>query len=101
MNKLKYSLTFLILLGIILAQNSSITLEGGTNTATSAHFTITTDGYFCPDKYIIETNATLDIWDPSAICSATIISGCFSGSIIYNTVTGKFNFCEDGIWVEK
>ena len=26
---------------------------------------------------------------------------CISGSIIYNTETGKFNFCEDGIWVEK
>lgn len=26
---------------------------------------------------------------------------CTSGSIIYNTATGKFNFCEDGHWVEK
>jgi len=24
-----------------------------------------------------------------------------NGAIIYNTVTGKFNFCEDGLWVEK
>ena len=24
-----------------------------------------------------------------------------NGSIIYNTATGKFNFCEDGVWVEK
>lgn len=26
---------------------------------------------------------------------------CINGSIIYNTQTGKFNFCENGIWVEK
>lgn len=26
---------------------------------------------------------------------------CINGSIIYNTETGKFNFCEDGVWVEK
>ena len=26
---------------------------------------------------------------------------CISGSIIYNTETNKFNFCEDGAWVEK
>lgn len=24
-----------------------------------------------------------------------------NGAIIYNTETGKFNFCEDGYWVEK
>lgn len=24
-----------------------------------------------------------------------------NGAIIYNTETGKFNFCEDGVWVEK
>lgn len=33
-----------------------------------------------------------------------IVSGnseCIDGSIIYNTETGKFNFCEDGVWVEK
>ncbi|MFC1528152.1 sialate O-acetylesterase [Candidatus Neomarinimicrobiota bacterium] len=26
---------------------------------------------------------------------------CINGSIVYNTSTGKFNFCENGIWVEK
>lgn len=33
-----------------------------------------------------------------------IVSGnneCNDGSIIYNTETEKFNFCEDGVWVEK
>ena len=30
-----------------------------------------------------------------------VINSCTSGSIIYNTATGKFNFCEDGLWVEK
>ena len=33
-----------------------------------------------------------------------VISGnceCTNGNIIYNTATGKFNFCEDGLWVEK
>lgn len=31
----------------------------------------------------------------------SITSGCINGSIIYNSATGKFNFCEDGVWVEK
>lgn len=31
----------------------------------------------------------------------TIFKGCINGSVIYNTVTSKFNFCENGIWVEK
>lgn len=31
----------------------------------------------------------------------TSIESCINGSVIYNTETGKFNFCEDGIWVEK
>lgn len=33
-----------------------------------------------------------------------IVSGnseCVDGSIIYNTETNSFNFCEDGMWVEK
>ena len=33
-----------------------------------------------------------------------IVSGnseCADGSIIYNTETEKFNFCEDGMWMEK
>ena len=33
-----------------------------------------------------------------------IVSGnseCVNGSIIYNTEAGKFDFCEDGVWVEK
>jgi len=33
--------------------------------------------------------------------SITGIRPCINGSIIYNTATGKFNFCEDGVWVEK
>jgi len=32
---------------------------------------------------------------------ATIVGRCMNGGIIYNTATGKFNFCEDGVWVEK
>ena len=28
-------------------------------------------------------------------------SECTSGSIIYNTDTNNFNFCENGVWVEK
>jgi len=26
---------------------------------------------------------------------------CINGSIIYNLETNKFNFCEDGVWIEK
>lgn len=38
---------------------------------------------------------------PSETRYVNILDPCISGSIIYNTVTGKFNFCEDGVWVEK
>ena len=31
----------------------------------------------------------------------TITADCINGSIIYNSTTGKFNFCEDGVWIEK
>ena len=95
MNKLKYSLIFITLLSITLAQNSSITIGGSGTAATSAHYTITVNAYLCPDVYIVQNGATLTIWDGVAIC------GCRNGSIIYNTVTGKFNFCENGVWVEK
>jgi len=37
----------------------------------------------------------------SIIVSGNDFSDCIDGSMIYNTETEKFNFCEDGIWVEK
>ena len=30
-----------------------------------------------------------------------IVLPCENGSIIYNATTNKFNFCENGIWIEK
>ncbi|MFC1527184.1 C10 family peptidase [Candidatus Neomarinimicrobiota bacterium] len=33
--------------------------------------------------------------------SGTSTGDCTSGSIIYNTETNTFNFCENGVWVEK
>lgn len=46
--------------------------------------------------------------DPTSLLSSSVVwqilvnpPPCINGSIIYNTETGKFNFCEDGIWVEK
>jgi len=95
MNKLKYSLILITLLGIISAQNSSITIVGTGTSSTSAHLTLQSGTYLCPNDYVIQNGATLTKWGTKAIC------GCVNGSIIYNTATGKFNFCEDGIWVEK
>jgi len=37
----------------------------------------------------------------SIVTLAPAADMCTNGSIIYNSETGKFNFCEDGIWVEK
>lgn len=33
--------------------------------------------------------------------TGTYLAPCISGSIIYNTESGKFNFCEGEMWVEK
>lgn len=41
-------------------------------------------------------------WGTAWGTSGTVGTPCSeNGSIIYNTTTGKFNFCEDGVWVEK
>ena len=92
----KYIFILVLLLSCGFSQsNSIITIKGTGTGSTSAHFTITTNAYMCPDEYIVQNGSTLTIWDSSAIC------GCTNGSIIYNTETGKFNFCENGIWIEK
>ncbi len=71
MKNIKYLLIFLTLLGMALSQNSIITI-GGTGTAgTSAHITVTTNGYKCPSEYVVEGGASLTTWDPSAICGAS------------------------------
>ncbi|MEE9189539.1 MAG: Ser-Thr-rich GPI-anchored membrane family protein, partial [Candidatus Neomarinimicrobiota bacterium] len=31
----------------------------------------------------------------------TVEDRCTNGSMIYNTSSGKFNFCEDGVWIVK
>lgn len=96
MKSYKYIIAPIIILSCGFSQsNSIITIKGTGTSSTSAHYTITTNAYLCPDEYIVQNGATLTIWDGVAIC------GCRNGSIIYNTVTGKFNFCENGIWVEK
>lgn len=96
MKSYKYLTALILLLSCGFSQgNSSITIEGTGTNSTSAHYTITTNAYLCPNEYIVQNGATLTIWDGVAIC------GCRNGSIIYNTETGKFNFCENGVWVEK
>ena len=92
----KYIFALILLLSCGFSQvNSIITIKGTGTSSTSAHITLPTNTYLCPNEYIVQNGATLTIWDASAIC------GCTNGSIIYNTETGKFNFCENGIWVEK
>ncbi|MFC1566135.1 FlgD immunoglobulin-like domain containing protein [Candidatus Neomarinimicrobiota bacterium] len=71
MKTIKYSLIFLTLIGIAFSQNSIITIGGTGTSATSAHITITTDGFKCPDEYVVEYGASLTTWDPSAICDAS------------------------------
>lgn len=56
--------------------------------------------YTCDITNAIATELTLHR-NPITLSVTTQSSDCISGSIIYNTVTGKFNFCEDGVWVEK
>jgi len=72
---MKKILTIAILnLGIIFSQ--SIITIGGTGTlSTSAHVTVTTNGYKCPGEFIVEGGASLTTWDPSAICSASTSGG--------------------------
>ena len=99
-NILLQSYKYIILLTLLLScgfsqSNSIITINGTGTNSTSAHITLPTNTYLCPDDYIVQNGATLTIWDTDAIC------GCENGGIIYNTETGKFNFCENGIWVEK
>jgi len=71
MKTIKYLLTIVFIISVSFSQNSVITIGGSGTTTTSAHITIGTDGYKCPDEYVIEGGATLTTWDPSAICSAT------------------------------
>lgn len=96
MKSYKYIIILLLLLNCGFSQaNSTITIVGTGTSSTSAHITLQSGTYLCPNDYVIQTGSTLTKWGNSAIC------GCINGSIIYNTATGKFNFCEDGIWVEK
>lgn len=93
----KYIIALILILSYGFSQgNSSITIKGTGTGSTSAHYTITTNAYLCPDEFVVQNGATLTTWGIHATCS-----GCENGSIIYNTVTSKFNFCENGIWVEK
>ncbi len=71
----KISIILLIAIGFINAQTSSITIGGTGTSATSAHITVTTDGYKCPSEFIVESGASLTTWDPSAICSASTGGG--------------------------
>ncbi len=95
MKSYKYIIALILLLSCGFSQ-SSITIEGTGTGSTSAHITVTTNAYKCADEYIVQDGSTLTTWGVHATCS-----GCENGSIIYNTETGKFNFCEDGVWVEK
>ena len=93
----KYICALILILSCGFSQaNSRITIEGTGTSSTSAHITITTNAYKCADEYVVENGSTLTTWGVEATCS-----GCKNGSIIYNTETGKFNFCENGVWVEK
>ena len=71
MNTIKIFFTIVSLVSILFSQTSSITISGTGTAATSAHITVTTDGYKCPNEYIVEDGASLKTWDPAAICGAT------------------------------
>ena len=71
MRTIKYLSILSLLLGVTFSQTSVITIGGTGIVATSAHITVTTDGYKCPDEYVVESGASLTTWDPSAICGAS------------------------------
>jgi len=75
MNKTKILIAVSLLVAIpswfAYAANSVITIYGTGTPSTSAHITVTTNAYLCPDEFIVESGASLTTWDPSAICGAT------------------------------
>ena len=92
MQSIKYFLILIVLLSITIAQNPSVITIGGSGTAaTSAHVTIGTDGYKCPDEYVIEGGASLTTWGPSAICSAVVADQTISGYVRDNNNVGVQN----------
>lgn len=66
----KIQIMILVTSMAIFAQ-SSITIGGTGVPGTSAHITVTTDGFKCSDEYEVEGGASLTTWDPSAICGAS------------------------------
>ncbi len=54
---------------------------------------------FSPENIPYNSSVTSDKINENY--TGTYLNPCISGSIIYNTESGKFNFCEGGIWVEK
>lgn len=59
----KYIIALILLLSCGFSQgNSSITIKGTGTGSTSAHYTITTNAYLCPDEYIVQNGATLTTW---------------------------------------
>lgn len=71
--------------------------------ATNSTFDISEAGFDDIGQYtcnITNTLATeLTLYRRSI--NINVIKKCTNGAIIYNTESGKFNFCEDGMWVEK
>ena len=75
---------------------SPVSVSGSTTFI--VRFSPTSNGYKAATIAI--TNNDSDE-DPYNLLLKGFGGDCINGSIIYNTATGKFNFCEDGIWVEK
>jgi len=51
--------------------------------------------------FVLKVNDTIFDSEPDTVVVNVDNCECINGSIIYNTNTGKFNFCEDCKWVEK
>lgn len=87
----KFCLLLIVLISFGFSQNSIITIKGTGTAGTSAHITIGTDGYKCPNEYIVEGGASLTTWDTSAICSAIIANQTISGFVKDKNNTGVKN----------
>jgi hypothetical protein len=65
-------LIYLVFSSFLIAQTSSMTLEGTGTPATSAHMTITESGgkyaYYCVDNVTVQSGASLTRWGSGAYC---------------------------------
>lgn len=84
----------------IQAQPSTPVSASG-NTTFTARFSPTSAGSKTASIAIGNNDSDENPYNLTLTGTGAVPDPCINGSIIYNTETGKFNFCENGVWVEK